>query len=170
MPSKEAAIESSNLVLNPLSTSVEPEFLRYIIVFFSKASAPDRIRCMVFIRTHNCDIPKGSSMFVLPACAFLLTGTWDFSFFLKNLDPAEHRVKPGKLGMYVFRDPQQDLAFIVYCWRHLSRPDIKSVTTAGRIGIGNRKNASMVSSIMRRISMTEGAMRSLFACTFHISC
>lgn len=43
----------------------------------------------------------------------------------------------------------------------------KSGSKTGCIGIGNKKNASKVSSTVRRTSTEEGAIRSLFALGFH---
>lgn len=63
--------------------------------------------------------------------------------------------------------PQPDLAFKMYCWRDLSRADINSGSKAACMGIGNRKNASRESSMIPRISRTEGAKHSLFARGFH---
>jgi len=63
--------------------------------------------------------------------------------------------------------PQPDLAFKMYCWRDLSRPDISSGSKSACMGIGNRKKASRVSSMIRRTSIAEGAKPSLFACGFH---
>lgn len=64
--------------------------------------------------------------------------------------------------------PQPDLAFKMYCWRDLSRPDINSGSKTACMGIGNKKKASRVSSTTRKTSTAERANPSLFACGFHV--
>ena len=75
-----------------------------------------------------------------------------------------HSVNQMLCSKYI---PQPDLAFKMYCCRELSRPDINSGSKTACMGIGSRKNASRVSSMLRRTSAAEGAKHSMFARGFH---